>query len=217
VGGLKSRAVDVRFVAASNRDLESECDKGNFRRDLFYRLDTVQLRVPPLRQRPAEIGPLAQHFLKQACQQFGLPALSFSGAALEALCRHNWPGNIRHLRNLVERSALLGRGPVLQREDLGLPPPSGSLTLGEEDPRVAVPSPPPATQAEAPEPAARDEEESERERILDALNRCGGNQSRAAELLRMPRRTLVRKLGRYGFPRPRRPSLPDAPAGGNAA
>jgi DNA-binding NtrC family response regulator len=207
IGAVKPRVIDVRFVAATNRDLEAEAARGAFRSDLFYRLDTVQIRVPPLRERPSEILPLAQRFLEQASAQFDLGKLSFSPAALAALQAFGWPGNVRQLRNAVERAALLGNGAVLEPQDLGLPraaaPPARIPTLRNVAREAGVSLP--ATEPPAPTGAwAASRQAEEQQRIVAALEQCGGNQSRAAELLGMPRRTLVRKLGQYGLTRPRR-------------
>lgn len=210
LGGLKSKAIDVRFIAASNRDLEHAITQGTFRRDLFYRLDTVPIRVPPLRERPSEIGPLALHFLGEACRAFGLQQVTLSPAAIDALKAYSWPGNIRQLRNVIERSALLVRDPVLKPEDLGLPhagaaPGTAGPTTSENAPTAPTAKRGEDHQGDGDGEAGDDDDETERKRIIDALNACGGNQSRAATMLKMPRRTLVRKLGRYGLPRPRDP------------
>lgn len=184
LGGLRARAVDVRFVAATNRALENEVEGGRFRRDLFYRLNTVTITVPPLRDRRDEIVPLARLFLQQACGSFGLPARELSGAAIAAISAHAWPGNVRELRNAMERAALLSVGPSIDARDLGL---SSSAAV-----------PPSGTLANGPETTS-----DERARIEQALRASGGNQSRAAALLGLPRRTLVRRIARLGLPRPR--------------
>jgi two-component system, NtrC family, response regulator AtoC len=179
VGSVRPRTVDVRFVAATNRDLDTEVEAGRFRRDLLYRLNTIRLQVPPLRARPSDISALAQQFLENACERFGLGPRSLSDEAVQALVACPWPGNVRELRNVIERSVLLSDDPVLRAHHLDL----------------ARPLTPTAPAAAAPM--------DERERILDALTRCGGNQSRAAELLDMPRRTFVRRLAELDIPRPR--------------
>jgi DNA-binding NtrC family response regulator/pSer/pThr/pTyr-binding forkhead associated (FHA) protein len=206
VGGSKSIAVDVRFVSATNRDLEQEVQRGGFRRDLFYRLNTVQVRVPPLRERPAEILPLASHFLAEAARSFGLAQVSFSPAALDALAAYAWPGSIRQLRNVVERAALLGRGAVLEPEDLGLPragaPPAAAAIVPPVESMILPAALPALTAGDAP---ADVEASDERQRIVEALQVCHGNQSRAAVLLKMSRRTLVRKIRLFALPRPQGP------------
>jgi DNA-binding NtrC family response regulator len=213
IGAVKPRLVDVRFVAATNRDLEAEAARGAFRSDLFYRLDTVQIRVPPLRERPSEILPLAQRFLDRAAAQFGLGELAFSPAAVAAMQACPWPGNVRQLRNAVERAALLGNEAVIEPEDLDLPqaprsagPPARIPTMRPIPAEAAgVPA---AAGTPAPTSWAAARQVEEQHRIVSALEQCGGNQSRAAELLGMPRRTLVRKLGQYGLTRPRRVTAP---------
>jgi two-component system response regulator AtoC len=184
IGSLKPRAIDVRFVAATNRDLEADAARGSFRSDLFYRLDTVQIRVPPLRERPSEVVPLAERFLEQARVQFGLGRMTLSPDALAAIRAHHWPGNVRQLRNAVERAALLGDRPVLEPEDLDIP-------RSSRTPVTVEPAP-----AESWSETRQAEEKSH---IEEALQRSGGNQSQAAKLLGMPRRTLVRKLAQYGL------------------
>jgi len=184
VGGLKPRPIDVRFVAATNRDLLAEVQRGAFRQDLYFRLAAVCLAIPPLRERPAEIEPLARTFLARACERLGRAAPDLSAEALARLASHKWPGNARELRNVMERAALICEGGAIgpQHLDLG---------------RGAAPA---AAQSDL-----RGEMESlERKRIVEALERSGGNQTRAAEILGMPRRTLVKRLAQYGIDRTRR-------------
>jgi two-component system, NtrC family, response regulator AtoC len=184
VGALQPRKVDLRFVAATNRELAADVSVGHFRRDLFYRLSCVTLSVPPLRERPSEIEPLAQLFVTRACARFGSASTRLSAAALDALRAHDWPGNVRELRNVVERAVLLSDGASIDVPALNLPA-NGALW----------PAAPPST---CPLP-----ELDERQRIGAALSQCAGNQRRAAVLLGMPLRTLVRRIGQLGLPRPR--------------
>jgi len=185
IGGLSARRIDLRFVSATNRNLHEEVERGAFRRDLFFRLNGASLWVPPLRQRPIEIDLLAALFARAACARLGRASvLRFAPAAMAALHHHSWPGNARELRNVVQRAALLCQGDEITVEDLSFGADSGG-------------GPPPA-------PAARPEPRDERERIIAALQTCAGNQSRAAELLAIPRRTLVKRLAKYGIPRPQR-------------
>ncbi len=218
VGALKSHAIDVRFVAATNRDLAADVDRGTFRRDLYFRLNGVALTIPPLRERRAEIAPLARAFAVRAARQLNRadpPTLSAGFIArLEA---HAWPGNIRELRNAIELAVLLCTGAELLPEHLAVTTP----TTSAPPPRVSGPqsaivsSAPPASEAfSAPTPAAvagragaglKSELDSiERQRILDALEASDGNQTRAAEVLGMPRRTLIARIEAYGLPRPRK-------------
>jgi transcriptional regulator with AAA-type ATPase domain len=182
VGATEARAVDVRFVAATNRDLEDEVAAGRFRGDLYYRLAAVVLEVPPLRERPVEIEPLARAFAGVAAAGLGRATPTFAAEAIAAMLAHDWPGNVRELRNAIERAVLLG-GDVLTAADV----------IGRAS---REPAPRPAVAAPAPD--------DERARIMDALERCAGNQTRAAELLAMPRRTLVKRLVQYNIPRPKR-------------
>jgi transcriptional regulator with GAF, ATPase, and Fis domain len=196
LGGLAPRRIDVRFVAATNRDLDADVAAGRFRRDLFFRLNTVTVTVPPLRERRAEIEPLARLFLASARTRFDLPALDFAPGVIEELEARTWPGNVRELRNVIEQAALLATGDLIEPANLSL---AAVTEPDERRPRTTV--------AVAPLDAASDGDEDsdrERERIVQALTDNGGNQSRAAEALDIPRRTLVRKIARLGIPRPRR-------------
>jgi DNA-binding NtrC family response regulator len=189
VGGLRARPVDVRFIFATNRDLEAEVHTGAFRSDLFFRLTGAVIDVPPLRERRSEILPLAETCLHRAAGQMRLTlAPKLSGDAQARLVAHGWAGNVRELRNVIERAVLLCTSGTIRAEDLALEGNSGS-----ERPPAALPSDIPV-----PLPC------TERDRILQALVECGGNQSRAAESLGIPRRTFVRKLAELGLPRPRR-------------
>jgi two-component system response regulator AtoC len=188
VGSTRVRTVDVRFIAATNRDLEAEVAAGRFRRDLYFRLAGVVLELPPLRQRPVEIEALARQFLAEASARLGAETPSLTPAALDALRAHAWPGNVRELRNVVERAVLVGHDGLVDAADLGL------RTTADEEP----------ASVEAPAEAALSSEmaDLERRRIVDALESCAGNQSRAAALLGMPRRTFVKRLEKYGIRRP---------------
>ncbi|HTQ06198.1 MAG TPA: sigma 54-interacting transcriptional regulator [Polyangiaceae bacterium] len=187
LGAVKPRPVDVRFVAATHRDLEEEVLAGRFRRDLYYRLNGIVLRVPPLRDRRSEIEPLARLFHASACERFEVPVVPFSTRALETLVAYAWPGNVRELKNAVERAVLVADD-VIEPEHLGL----ADGTPCER--RAALPTDLSELGADAP---------TERDRITRALEACAGNQSRAAQVLNMPRRTLVRKIAQLGLPRPR--------------
>jgi DNA-binding NtrC family response regulator len=173
VGAVRPRAIDVRFVSATNRDLRDEIAAGRFREDLFFRLGGATLRIPPLRERTDEIPALARELAATIVAD--PPAIS--DAAFAALAAHSWPGNIRELRNTIERAILMCDGDAIEPADLELVPARGS------DP--AIP--------------ARDE----RSRIVLALERSAGNQTQAARLLRVSRATLVRRLDEYKLPRPR--------------
>jgi DNA-binding NtrC family response regulator len=213
VGGLKPRPIDVRFLAATNRDLEADVARGTFRRDLFFRLNGITLTIPPLRQRPSEIEALARMFLERAAQQLGRTPPSISGEAYDALARYSWPGNIRELKNVMERAALLCAGSRILPEHLPMekmravfaplePPPPAPAAPAAPAPAADVPV---TSITEEHQPTVRAEIEAlERRRILDALAQCAGNQTKAAKMLGMSRRTLLHRLDSYGVARPRK-------------
>jgi two-component system, NtrC family, response regulator AtoC len=219
VGGLKPRPIDVRFIAATNRDLEAEIERRTFRQDLYFRLCAATLVIPPLRERVSEISGLARTFIEAAARDLGRSAAPPLGAdALDALEGYLWPGNIRELRNMIERAVLLcGAGPIGVAH---LPIEKMRATLAPARPQVAgdpvsaralaLPEHDDELQGEPARPLraiVREQVESvERQRICDALARAAGNQSVAAKLLGMPRRTLVKRLAAYNIPRPRRGS-----------
>ena len=193
VGSVRPQTVDVRFVSATNRDLQSEVARGRFREDLYFRLAGATIAVPPLRERPAELAALTSAFVAAVSAQLERTTPSVSDMALAKLRAYAWPGNIRELKNVVERAVLRSDGDSIKVEDL---PPE----VCSPGPRRL--SPYPGSSAAAPTLAGA--RLDERERILAALSDCHGNQTRAAEMLGMPRRTLVAKLGVYGLPRPRK-------------
>jgi DNA-binding NtrC family response regulator len=204
VGAVKPRSIDVRFIAATNRDLEAEVMQGRFRRDLFFRLNGISLTIPPLRERRSEIADLARTFVAEACAEMGRTVPAIGEEVFEILEAYSWPGNIRELKNYMDRALVLCEDELLPEH---LP-----LEKMTHDARRYVTASPSADTVPASERktllgSARQEE---RERMLAALTAWGGNQTRAAESLGMPRRTFVSKLDRYGFPRPRKRE----PAGG---
>ena len=194
LGGLVPRRIDVRFVAATNRDLEADVAAGRFRQDLYFRLNTVTVTVPPLRERREEIEPLAHLFLTDAQTRFDLPPLRLSPSAIDALEAHPWPGNVRELKHVMERAALLATGEIIGPMSLHLPT---SVDVPQQM-KIAPPTPEGFSAREITALLP------ERERIEHALAASAGNQSRAAEALGIPRRTLVRKIAQLGIPRPRR-------------
>jgi two-component system response regulator AtoC len=186
VGGLKPRPLDVRFVAATNRDLEAEVARGTFRQDLFFRLSGATLVIPPLRERTSEIPGLALAFAAQAAKLVGMdPPPPIDPAALAMMSSYSWPGNIRELRNVIERAVLLCQGGRVTVEHL-----PGDRMRG------------PVRRVEAP--AAGSEEDRERQRILHVLAACNGNQTEAARMLGIARRTLINRLEQYGISGPRK-------------
>lgn len=201
VGATKPRPIDVRFVAATNRDLEEEVAEKRFREDLFYRLNVITLEIPPLRDRPEEIEILARHFLERLRQRHGQAPLAFSKEALELLNSYAWPGNVRELRNVIERASVLCAGSLITLEHL----PAAKMrprphAAPSDEPAADRPPAAETSLARAGPDKLRD---IERDAILRALERCKGNQSRAAELLGMPRRTLCKRMKQYNLPRPR--------------
>jgi two-component system, NtrC family, response regulator AtoC len=180
VGSVRPRPIDVRFLSATNRDLETAVAGGTFRRDLYYRLNGMTLTVPPLRERAADIPALAHAFLAELCRGQRPPTIS--AGAMAALSRHAWPGNVRELRNVIERALLLCSDGELGIEHL----PEAALS-------APVLAPPPVAS-----PAL------ERDRILATLAACGGNQSRAARELGLSRKVLIARLESYGAARPRK-------------
>ncbi|MBI3181465.1 MAG: sigma 54-interacting transcriptional regulator [Myxococcales bacterium] len=197
VGDVRTRPIDVRFVSATNRDLEAEVKKGTFRQDLFFRLNGIVLVIPPLRERVGEIEPLVRSFVSQFARQMGRrkePELTPDAVAM--LNSYSWPGNIRELRNVIERAVLLAGEGEIGVELLPVEKLSGELLsrpplLGEPTPVVPPGKAGPAFEAE-------------RKRILEALERCGGNQTLAARLLGISRRTMLTRLDEYAIPRPRK-------------
>ena len=183
LGGTRKIEVDVRIVAATNADLETEVGRGRFRSDLYHRLNQVHVAVPALRERRQDIGPLATLFLEQQ-----RPGLTITAEAIAALEGYSWPGNIRELRNLITRLAVTVNGSEIGREDLPM-----SL-------RVMVDA--------VEEPPSHSLEKLEQEVIIHALEQADGRRSRAAEMLGISRRTLIRRLKLYGV-NPSRPSSSD--------
>jgi DNA-binding NtrC family response regulator len=183
VGATEPIAIDVRIIAATNRDLEHEVRRGAFRSDLYYRLNVITLHLPPLRERPGDIPLLAEHFLKGLAERNGGEPLRLSEAAMERLQRYDWPGNVRELENALERAAVLTRGREIDVDAL---------------PARIVEPPPPALVADRP-PVNPTLDLIERAYILWVLQAEGGNKARAAEVLGIDPSTLYRKLNRYGI------------------
>jgi two-component system, NtrC family, response regulator AtoC len=187
VGGLAPRAIDIRLVSATNRDLEAECATGRFRHDLYFRLNGISVVVPPLRERVGEIARLARGFIAQVCEKWRRPfEPALTNAVLAQLQAYVWPGNIRELRNVMERAVILaGDGPIEPRH-LPFEKMAPAATARAVEPPAAAPRPP----------------SEEFQRIIDALRRSAGNQTAAAALLGISRRTLLHRLDEYGLPRP---------------
>ncbi len=183
VGGTREIQADVRILAATNRDLATMVGKGNFRKDLYYRLKVMEIHLPPLKKRMDDIPLLVTHFIGVYSREMGKPQVTLAEEALQMLMSYSWPGNIRELRNVVERAVILATGHPIERKHLplelcqaaaretfaGTVPPSMNLTLGE----------------------------LEREYILNTVKQCEGNNSLAAKRLGISRSTLIERLKRY--------------------
>ncbi len=175
VGGNRNLTADVRIVAATNKDLEEEVKRGNFREDLYYRLNVINIKVPPLRERREDIIPLAEHFLRKYCQKYSKGIKTIDPALREQLLSYHWPGNVRELENVIERGVILADGNILTREYMCIPEREEVLQV---QPLVSL-------------------EEMERQYILKVLRHTGWNQTRASRVLGIDRKTLYLKLKRY--------------------
>ncbi len=178
VGSSRTRRADVRVLSATNADLRAEVATGRFRQDLLFRLNTIEIHVPPLRERREDLAPLAHHFLRQHAQRYRKSLAGFETAALRALSEHSWPGNVRELDHAVERAVLMARGSEVHVQDLGL------RNGGAEGP----------TRLEE-----MSLEDVEALLIKKALARFEGNVSRAAQALGLSRSALYRRLQRHGL------------------
>ena len=196
LGENKPRSVNVRVVAATNRDLRAEVAAGTFRMDLFYRLAVTVLRLPPLAEHREDIPALVSHFADQTARAYGAPARHPSADVLEALLDYPWPGNVRELRNVVEGMVLLGEGSVLTRDDL---PPEFSAPTAVVHPFAAPLAG--AARPASPQPAAGRLADSERVAIIAAIDAERGNFTRAAQRLGIAKSTLYEKMKRYGINR----------------
>jgi DNA-binding NtrC family response regulator len=189
VGGIRDMQVDVRVIAASNRDLEAEVRAGRFRRDLYYRLLVVPIRVPSLRERRDDIPELAGLFLAAACRRHRVRAKRIGATALEALQAHSWPGNVRELRNAMERVSILAAGEEIAAADLAFLAPGTAGADGVPAPRGSF-------------DLAAEMERHERALVLAVLERSGWRMTRAARELGLERSHLYKKLRALGIDRP---------------
>jgi two-component system response regulator HydG len=180
VGGTKTIKVDVRIIAATNKDLTEEVRKGGFREDLYYRLNVVPITIPPLRERTEDIPLLAEHFLRIYSEKNKRGIKGFDTAVMDAFIGYSWPGNVRELENIVERIVIMSRVDTITLVDL---PPGIAAPQGEGDR-----TPPPTSLREV-----------EREAILKTLRQTGGNRTRAAHILGITRKTLQNKIKEYGI------------------
>jgi two-component system response regulator AtoC len=189
VGGIRDRKIDVRILAATHRDLERESQRERFRRDLYFRLAVILLRLPPLRERGEDVLTLAQHFLRRFSAKYGKQAERLDPRARDRLLSYPWPGNVRELSHVVERAVLWSKGPMLDVEHLAL----------EVPPDQAQPGPDTAAGLPTNRPAGMELEQWERSLIEQALRESDGNQTRAAQRLGISRDTLRYRLKKYGI------------------
>ena len=190
VGGSATVTVDVRVIAATNKDLEEEIRRGAFREDLFFRLNVIPFHVPPLRERTEDVPRLARHFMAEISAEYGRRPKEFSPDAMELLRAHKWPGNVRELRNIVERLLIMTPGEQVEAHHL-----PASLLGGAGAPAAAQ-----APLAERDFPSlAEAREDFEKRYITRKYRECGGNMSRLAETLQVERSNLYRKMKGYGL------------------
>jgi len=180
VGENRERRVDVRVIAATNRQLPKDVAEGRFREDLYYRLHVIELKIPPLRERPDDLRGLAGTLLGKIAARMGAAITGYTSPALEQILRHQWPGNVRELENVIERACALAAGLVIDVEDL-------PDTLHAQSAAVVT------------FPEIRPLPEVERDLILAALRRYGGNRAKTAKQLRIGQSTLFRKLKQYAI------------------
>ncbi len=184
VGGNKTIHVDTRVILATNEDLTQRVAEGKFRQDLFYRINVINIELPGLRERVADIGLLARHFLAQVCEETGKQVRGYSDEALTALSRYSWPGNVRELQNVIERAVLLGKGDLIRSEDL---------------PRAVAAGAPLVTEPLGKRTLKQALEGPERQLILEVLESCAWNRHLTAEALGINRTTLYKKMKRLGL------------------
>lgn len=197
VGATRAKQVDVRFLAATNKDLEAEVAAGRFRDDLFYRLNVISLSLPPLRERPEDITALASYFLEEIAQRTRKPTKRLSAETLDALHAYRWPGNVRELRNVIERCMILTRSDVISTELLPFrltsPPATPTSSLMPEPTTLPTPVTPPVDNEDL---SLR---HNEQQLAIRALRRTNGNKSQAALLLGITRKTLDRKMKEFAI------------------
>jgi DNA-binding NtrC family response regulator len=178
LGSSRTRRVDTRIISATNADVNEEVSAGKFRQDLLFRLNTIEIRVPSLRERREDLPLLAQHFLRQHAQRYRKRPTGFESGAMQHLLEHPWPGNVRELEHAMERAVLMSEGPMIKSTDLGLRTSRDGAGGRLEDMSL---------------------EDVECFLIKKAMTRCDGNVSQAAKALGLSRSALYRRLQRYGL------------------
>jgi DNA-binding NtrC family response regulator len=181
VGGEQPLKVDVRIISATNKNLKDEVENGNFREDLYYRLDVVSIHVPPLRDRRDDIPLMVHKFMEEFSKENNKEIEGITNGALQALVSYKWPGNVRELRNVIESIVVLTKGNIIAEQDL----PEYILSKDE--------------QSHLKIPAGASLADAEKRMILFTLQNTGGNKTKASEILKIGRKTLHRKLGEYGI------------------
>jgi transcriptional regulator with PAS, ATPase and Fis domain len=187
LGSTTERPVDVRFIAATNRNLEKLVSEGKFREDLYYRLHIIEIHIPPLRERISDIEPLALHFLSEAAERLGKRVFGISESALSLLKRQKWEGNVRQLRNEIERAIIFAEKEQLDIADFP------RLVAASEEPTRKI----------SDLNLRKNREEMEQKLIEKALERANGNKKRAASLLGISREALRKKLRKYRIREPK--------------
>jgi two-component system NtrC family response regulator len=185
IGWTEPLKIDVRVIAATNRNLKTMLEDGSFREDLYYRLSVVTLQIPPLRERREDIALLAEHFVRTFCRRYKLPQRRLSPAAIEVLTQYNWPGNVRELENAIESAIVLSKSEEIT--PLQFPEHIRQERLRVSQIHLQIPD------------DGISLEEVERELLCKALEKCGGNQTRAARFLDITRKTLIYRMEKFGL------------------
>jgi DNA-binding NtrC family response regulator len=200
VGGTAPLQVDVRIVAATNRNLKAAVAAHQYREDLYFRLSVFPITIPPLRDRPADIPMLAKHFIERYCQDLNKHPMMLAPSAAHELMTYQWPGNVRELQNCIERAVILTAGDTIHARHLNLSfrePPPQALGEGDEGPWGKI-----DLSGSLADATRRVVAEVERRKITQALNEAEGSAGRAAELLQVSYKALLAKLKDYGFDQP---------------
>jgi two-component system response regulator AtoC len=196
LGGTGDIPINARIISATNRDIEGIVKEGRFREDLYYRLNVFRLNLPPLRERKDDIPLLAANLLEKLCARMGRPVPQFSDGVMEKLASYTFPGNVRELENILERSLIYCSGQVIgendidlhKQENAGIKSPAPETPAGRKD--LSESSPPGAAKSVE----ASSMEDIEKQAIMNALEKCGGNRTKTAKMLGLSRKTILNKL-----------------------